>query len=30
LKNIYDLLYTLAQTNSRYEPCAVLKKEALI
>lgn len=29
LKNIYDLLTKLAGTNSRYEPSALLKKQAL-
>ena len=27
LKNVYELLMKMAQTNSRYEPCALLKKE---
>ena len=30
LKNVYDLLIKLAQTNSRYEPSALLKKEYLL
>jgi 3-hydroxybutyryl-CoA dehydrogenase len=30
LKNVYDLLLVLAQTNPRYEPAALLKKEALL
>ncbi|MBL0272596.1 MAG: 3-hydroxyacyl-CoA dehydrogenase [Chitinophagaceae bacterium] len=30
LKNVYDLLINLAQTNSRYEPSALLKKEYLL
>ena len=29
LRNVYDLLATLSKTNSRYEPAALLKKEAL-
>ncbi|MBK9568476.1 MAG: 3-hydroxyacyl-CoA dehydrogenase [Chitinophagaceae bacterium] len=30
LKNVYDLLIKLAQTNSRYEPSSLLKKEYLL
>lgn len=30
LKNVYDLLFALAQTNPRYEPARLLKKEALV
>lgn len=30
LKNVYDLLATLAQTDSRYKPSTLLSKEALI
>ncbi|MFI5134020.1 MAG: 3-hydroxyacyl-CoA dehydrogenase family protein [Chitinophagales bacterium] len=30
LKNIYDLLIELNKTNSRYEPAALLKKEAFL
>jgi 3-hydroxybutyryl-CoA dehydrogenase len=30
LKNIYDLLTELKKTNSRYEPAALLKKEAFL
>jgi 3-hydroxybutyryl-CoA dehydrogenase len=30
LKNIYDLLQTLAQSDSRYKPSALLSKEALM
>jgi 3-hydroxybutyryl-CoA dehydrogenase len=30
LKNVYDLLFALAQTNPRYEPAALLKKEVLV
>ena len=29
LKNVYDLLHRLAETNSRYTPSALLQKEAL-
>jgi 3-hydroxybutyryl-CoA dehydrogenase len=29
LKNVYELLIKLAETNKRYEPAALLKKEAL-
>jgi len=29
LKNVYELLSNLAMTNARYEPAALLKKEAL-
>ena len=29
LKNVYELLTTLSNNNSRYEPAALLKKEAL-
>ena len=28
LKNVYELLHTLSMSNSRYEPAALLKKEA--
>jgi 3-hydroxybutyryl-CoA dehydrogenase len=30
LKNVYELLCTLAKTNKRYEPAGLLKKEAII
>lgn len=30
LKNVYELLSTLAETNKRYEPAALLKKEAFL
>ncbi len=30
LKNVYDLLSALAETNPRYEPALLLKKEALV
>ena len=30
LKNVYELLTTLAKTNSRYTPSDLLKKEALL
>ena len=30
LKNVYDLLFALAQTNPRYKPAPLLKKEALV
>ena len=30
LKNVYELLTTLSNINSRYEPAALLKKEALV
>jgi 3-hydroxybutyryl-CoA dehydrogenase len=30
LKNIYELLFTLSKTSSRYEPAGLLKKEAFL
>ena len=30
LKNVYELLFALSKTNPRYEPAALLKKEAFV